>query len=177
MPRGRRVRTVNVAPKRLSVWVGINVPPIITAAAGIRVLATLNAAALALRPFTVVRSRFIFTCESDQFAAAEDPFGNMGFIVANDTASVLGVTALPDPTLNPDSDWFVYQSYAIPISHENELTGGGVFYNDSITQYSIDSKAMRKVDSGDDIAVLLANDNAGDGVRTSLLGRLLVKLH
>ena len=55
----RRTRFIRPAP-RSNVWIGLNVAPVAIAAASDVTVATFNAAALALRPFTIVRTRAFF---------------------------------------------------------------------------------------------------------------------
>ena len=58
--------------RRLTTWIGFN--PVQTdglAVAGGSAIFSLNAAALALRPFTIVRTHFEFALRSDQAGAIE----------------------------------------------------------------------------------------------------------
>ncbi len=68
--------------KRDSLW--LQFQPTITAVNGggtAVLIFTLNAAALALRPFTVVRTRFQLGMRSDQTSAAEDQVLGYGIVV------------------------------------------------------------------------------------------------
>ena len=59
--------------RRESLWLGIlEGSAALGAANSVAILNSLNAAALALTPFTVVRVRFNVALRSDQIAAAED---------------------------------------------------------------------------------------------------------
>ncbi len=53
-------------------------------------LFSLNAAALALRPFTIVRSRFMAAIRSDHAAAIEHQLGAVGLAVVSDQAVAVG---------------------------------------------------------------------------------------
>ncbi len=72
---------------------------------------SLNAIALAFRPFTVVRARLFLQIRSD-IATGGETFGvSMGFCVVSDQAVAIGVTAVPTPVTDKGSDlWFVYES-------------------------------------------------------------------
>ena len=55
----------------------------------------LSAIGLALRPFTLIRVRGIFTIASDQSAATETQVGALGVAVVSEQAASIGVTAVP----------------------------------------------------------------------------------
>ena len=101
-------------PKKTTVWIGFGVGVTALGASGRTLVGVLNAAALALRPFTILRSRQQVGLITDQESAAELPFGSLGAIVVTDTASGIGVTAISDPGTvsggDPDADWFLHQS-------------------------------------------------------------------
>ncbi len=132
----------------------------------------LNAAALALRPFTVVRTRMNWLCRSDQSAATETFIGNFGFAVVSDQAVAIGVTAMPTPATDLGSDlWFLIDQWI----GRWELVGTDV--KDNLVSQKIDSKAMRKVDIGEDIVGTVEAGIGGSGVNVLTAGRMLVKLH
>jgi len=135
-------------------------------------IASLNAAALALRPFTVVRTRLDWLCFSDQSAATENFVGNIGVAVVSDQAIAVGVTAVPTPATDLGSDlWFLHQ-----IWHGRfELVGTSI--NTDSQSKEIDSKAMRKVDEGQDMAFVVEAGIGESGLATVVAGRVLIKLH
>ncbi len=129
---------------------------------------SLTAAELAKRPFTVVRTVGSIWVKSDQKAANESPFGAMGFLVASEKAVALGVTALPDPITQEASDsWFVYQQVA---------ASGGPEEGRPFDRYDFNSKAMRKVQDGEDIAVMVTNASSTLGLQFVIKFRLLIKV-
>jgi len=135
--------------------------------------AALNAAALALRPFTIVRVRGHFHVRSDQTAASETWGCSMGYAVVSDQASAIGVTAVPTPEADRDSDlFFVYESmigrFAISSAASFVDVGRGVDF---------DSKAMRKVEQGQDMVITVETPSVvSSGVITDG-SRILIKLH
>ncbi len=142
-------------------------------AAATAVLASsLNAAALALRPFTVVRSYLECMVRSDQAAAVENQGGAIGMCVVSDQANTVGVTAVPTPSAEAGSDlWYLHRWF-----HANE-SSVATFAKDA-GFFSVDSKAMRKVEEGSDlILVAELNSTLGSGLILSCAGRILVKLH
>ena len=135
------------------------------------ILGSLNAAALALRPFTVVRTRGYMHIASDQVAAAEQQAINLGYAVVSDQASAIGITAVPTPTTDKGSDlWFVYETLMTSQELNTDLRGIGKEY---------DSRAMRKVELGQDVLVIAETEVATltNGVDLRHSARLLIKLH
>ena len=167
----RRSRFVRPAP-RTKMWIGAGVGPATIVGSTVRTVSGLTAGALLLRPFTVLRTRLIVHIESDQAIAAEANDGAFGYIVVTDTASSLGITAIPTPLLNPEADWFVFQPLSFNFLH---LSSVG-FEGNSGVQYIVDSKAMRKVGPDDDIAGIVQMRGA-DGSVITTTGRRLIQLH
>jgi len=155
--------------RRKSVWFFVS-PALQSNGGSATLIGTLNAAALALRPFTVVRSRLHIHVLSDQTAAAEVQIGAFGIAVVSDQAAAVGVTAVPIPITDLGSDlWFVHQLLmAAQMSGSiNARRGVG---------FTIDSKAMRKVAIGEDLAFVVENSSVGQGQTLLIAGRLLVKI-
>jgi len=177
---GRRLITQNRgsfaprAERRKSVWFQF-VPSEITLA-GPSVAAlffSLNAAALALRPFTVVRTRGVFGVRSDQSGASEDYSGSLGIAVVSEQASAIGVTAVPTPETDRASDlFFTYESLAGFLQRDS-----AVGMEELGKWKDIDSKAMRKVDIGQDLVVTVETSAISLGAIVHFSARMLVKLH
>jgi len=134
--------------------------------------ASLNAAALALRPFTIIRTRGVISVQSDQEVADEEGIFGMGYAVVSDDASAIGITAVPTPITDQASNlWFVYEE--IPWSWRIVTSGAGK----TVTHQAFDSKGMRKVEVGQDIVNVVENNSSAFGCEFSVDSRLLVKLH
>jgi len=163
--RGGRGRST----RRESTWLFFGPFSSTVTVAGGTLVASLNAAALAARPFTVVRMRFAVLAKSDQTAAVERAAGAIGLAVVSDQATAIGVSAIPTPITDAGSQlWFMHQMLF------SNLDAG-----DGTSLYTIDSKAMRKVEVGEDI-VAVAESGAGvfgDGMEILWGGRILVKDH
>jgi len=159
--------------KRTSVWLQWNIGSGVIAANTAVLFAGLNAAAKALRPFTIIRSHLLMAWQSDQLAATEAPLGAAGLIVVSDPSVGVGISAVPNPIDEADSDFFVYQALWTQFDFLSAIG----FQGNSGLQYKIDSKAMRKVDQNMDIAVTVTNQNATEGAIFTLMGRMLIKLH
>ena len=136
-------------------------------------LSVLDAGALALRPFTIVRTRGMVLARSDQTAASETGDLGFGLAVVSDQASAIGVTAVPTPTTDDGSDlWFVYERL---IQRYQALDATG-FGQTGLVRI-IDSRAMRKVVDGQDVVKVAETGPIGGGVTVSSYTRMLVKLH
>ncbi len=133
-------------------------------------VAVLNAAALALRPFTIVRTRLVVKLTSDQGAASETPFGAFGAIVVTEQAATAGASSIPNPSTDGDADWYVH----LPLIHSFTFGDGTGFTEDGVVQ-SIDSKAMRKVGINKQVAFMF-DMNTGVGGALFVGGRFMVKL-
>ncbi len=159
--------------RRETVWFDLAASVNSFAAAGTAALiASLNAGALALRPFTVVRTRMQWLCRSDQSAATESFFANFGLAVVSDQAVAIGVTAIPTPATDRGSDlWFVLETWPGRF----DLVGTDV--SQDLVSREIDSKAMRKVDQGQDIVFVGEAGLVQSGCAIHAVGRMLVKLH
>jgi len=160
--------------RRETVWGFLNTAVTTIAAASTAVLiGTLNAAALALRPFTIVRVRGELHGQSDQIGADELWGGSLGWAVVSDQASAIGVTAVPTPEADRGSDlFFVYESM-----YGNLAFASAVGFRETGFNRSYDSKAMRKVNGDSDIAVVLESSSSSSSFQAIHSARFLVKLH
>jgi len=171
--RFARNRTIR-PPSRTVVWLGSGLAFTNLVSGTKQVLLTLNATALALRPFTIIRTRLEITFGSDQIAGSENVQGAFGIIVVNDIAAALGPTATPGPITDTDADWFVYQGMMNTLQ---VVSGSGFNAADGNRKsYVVDSKAMRKVDLEEDIA-WISELRVAVGAVIALEGRIAIKLH
>ena len=172
MARARVVRARRFGKVGETTWIGAGIAATAVAGSVKTQISVLSAGALALRPFTVMRTRLTILFESDQIAVSERSAGGFGAIVVNDVASALGITAIPGPISDDNSPWFVYQGMLSSLLF-GDATGfiavGGI-------QYEIDSKAMRKVGSNEDINFIFENRTT-KGAIVSIEGRMLLKFH
>jgi len=157
--------------RRESMWIGL-AGIAQTIAAGTPVLySSLAARILALRPFTVVRTRGIFFIRSDQTAADESYAVSLAHCVVTAQAVAIGVTAIPTPVTDIDSDsFYVYES----ATGRFDVTGApgqfGLFG-------TFDSKAMRKVEDGFDLIGVMEPWTGFAGAVVNTTDRTLIKLH
>ena len=168
-----RNRTIHprVRSARKSLWLQFD-PITITGTQGTAFLmASLNAAALALRLFTIVRSHLEVLFLSDQAAAVEIQIGALGLAIVSEQANAVGVTAIPTPVTESGSSlWFLHKFL---FAQESRVVDVGK----PAGQWSIDSKAMRKVEVGSDLIMAVEFDFIGGsgGVQMIAGGRVLIK--
>ena len=165
------------ARRRETLWIGgVGFTQALVATTTVALVQTLNAAALALRPFTIVRTRGVISVRSDQQAASETFGASYGEAVVSDEAAAVGVTAVPTPTTDSASDlWHVYEYIVGRFQF-----GSTASFVDVGVERIIDSKAMRKVEDGQQLVTVVEGPGAGlTSSGSAILGysRLLVKLH
>jgi len=156
--------------RRLSTW--FIVAPVTTtngAAAGTNLILSLNVAALAFRPFTLVRTYLEIALQSDQAAAIERQSIAVGMAVVSDQSVAIGITALPLPVTDADSNLFYLHQFV--FGDESNLTDR----TRPQTRLSVDSKAMRKVEIGQDIVLVAEGMGLDSGWSVSVAGRFLIK--
>jgi len=159
--------------RRETEWIGILPTQTILDNAS-ALIVSLNAAALALRPFTVIRTHLEVLTQSDQSIATENYIGALGAAVVSDQAASIGVTAVPTPETDDSSDLFFVHQYMLGGFDFKDGTG---FQSGVGDRYQIDSKAMRKVNGDQDIVIVLEGATLGDGMLFTVAGRMLLKLH
>ena len=162
------------AMRRETQWFNLLEFNLTLAAGAATLISQLSATGLALRPFTVVRVRGVVGIRSDQEAASEDLTGAYGMCVVSDQAEAIGVTAIPTPITDSVSDlWFVYQ-YLIGRLQVTPA-GTGPWWSDMTI---VDSKAMRKVEEGQQLVEVVENGvQSTDGIVIAGGVRQLIKLH
>ena len=168
----RRSRVNSRSPKRMSTWVGVDLGVTIPANSAV-LIGVFNAAALALRPATVVRFRALLHVLSDQAAVTESPKGAVGAIIVSSQATTAGIASIPDPIGDPEAPWFFWEPWALQF---NFLSSVG-FDGNSGNQRVVDSKSMRKINDNEDLAIVASNSSSSEGAIVRLTGRLLLKLH
>ncbi len=91
----------------------------------------------------------------------------------SDQALAIGVTAVPTPFTDQGSDlFFLYDTITGQVSVTTDV---GVL--ELGQNKDIDSRAMRKVEEGQDVAITIENSAIANGVNLTKAGRMLLKLH
>ncbi len=161
-------------PARTKIWVdnAFTVETLSTNAKNL--IAVAGSGLLALRPYTILRTRIDLNFRTDQAAASEAPTGAYGQIVVKEVAAVIGVTAVPGPIVDTDADWYVYQGMTAPFVFGDGTSSS--WSNAAGVRYSIDSKAMRKVGTTDSDIFVFEMRSVGGG-QLNCEGRQLLQLH
>ncbi len=122
---------------------------------------------------TILRVRGLLSVKSDQDAATEQINGAFGMMIVTEQATSIGVSAIPFPvTDGGDDKWFVWQ----PFSHALEFADATGISEPAQTSYVLDSKAMRKLDDSERIAIMIENQSAAAGIRYHYLLRVLTRI-
>ncbi len=160
------------SPGRLTEWLSsADATDVIPLAANSIVLdSSLTTAELAKRPFTITRLVGSIWVQSDQNVAPEVPFGAIGLIVVMETAVTAGVASLPLPFTQAENDgWFAHQFFAAEGSASTNV-------GRPLERFSYDFRSQRKVEEGMNIAVVVQNGSATDGLNYISQFRMLIKL-
>ena len=98
-----------------------------------------------------------------------------GEIVVKDEAVAVGITAVPTPESEADSDWHVFE----PMATRFQLNTAVGFTHPTGMGMQFDSKAMRKVDVGSDLINVAEVGASGfsEGLIFRAFTRTLIKLH
>ncbi len=141
-----------------------------TIVAGTKVLLASLADPSVHGPGTIVRSRGYFGILTDQSAASEDQIGAVGMTLVSNQALTAGAAAIPGPSTDALWDgWFWWQSFA---QRMRVATAVGEFRGQV---YQIDSKAMRKLETGQALVLMVENASATNAFQISIDIRILVK--
>ncbi len=117
---------------------------------------------------TILRTRGLLQVTSDQGSAFEDQNLAFGMIVVSDPAAAVGITAVPKPGVEASDDgWFV---------HQYVMSAGASVNANDVSRLYFDSKAMRRVEEGFQIAVVAENMNGSHGLRVDFAFAILSKL-
>ena len=165
-------RPLRQGQRRATEWIAsADINAVASLGGGLSVLqsAILSSVNLDLVPSTIVRTRGFIFVQSDQAAASEQQLGAIGFSVVSEQAAAAGVASVPSPITDETSEmFFLWQPFA--FSH-----GAGTVDSQRGGMVDFDSRAMRKWQDGEAIAVVI--ENAGTfGIEFWLKFRMLVKL-
>ena len=159
--------------RRDTIWGATPTTTVTISSGGTAVLAfALDTAGLALRPFTVVRERLYWYIRSDVLTGGEFYGGALGSCVVSDEARAIGVTAVPTPITEQGSDlWMLYAQQFGRF--------GGTAVEEVGKDKDVDSRAMRKVEDGQDFITVLETGATTESISmiSVIGGRCLLKLH
>ncbi len=119
---------------------------------------------------TVRRTRGQLWISTDQAAAVEEQAGALGFVVVSDLAIAAGAASIPGPfTDGNDDGWFVWQSFFHSgTANSSGMNNGQVF--------EFDSKAMRRVEEGFGISIMIENSHSMFGLKAMISIAMLTSI-
>ena len=161
MARRRFVRSgsaLRQGQRRQTLWIAGVLTNNTLATNSVTRLGTLNAAALALRPFTIVRTRGVLFMSSDQVAVSEQQGIGYGHVVISDEAVAAGVGSQPTPESESGSDFHVYE-----WMFGSFLFGDGTGFGNEGMFKEFDSKAMRIVPPGSNLTLSIQHGTVVSG--------------
>ena len=154
-------------------WAGFHTAANVAVAANTKVLLGTFSQGVAGIDETILRTVGILQVVTDQVAANENQVGALGMIVVNDLAVAAGAASIPGPITDiADDGWFLYVPFAQLFKFSTavhwETNAGG--------QYQFDSKAKRKIQRGFQVAVMVENGSATDGLFVTAVVRQLAMI-
>ena len=111
---------------------------------------------------TLIRTRGMITVMSDApLMGTEDFVGAVGMCVVSAQAAAIGITAILTPYTDADSElWAVHQYF----TYRQIFFTAASFSHNVGAVFEFDSKAMRKVDEGSVLAIVVENGSAANGM-------------
>ena len=167
----RFTRGVGRGARRVTSWLDI---PLTTSSldGASALINSLTAEELQKRPFTIVRTYLEVLFHSDQQAANEVQNGAIGIAVVSDQALAIGVSAVPTPITDAASDMWLIHKWMMNAFTFASAVG---FEENTGRLFSIESKAMRKVNNDQDVAIVIEGHTTGEGATFTVAGRMLIK--
>jgi len=102
---------------------------------------------------------------SDQAAAMEEISGAWGAVIVTDAAAAIGITAIPGAVTDAsDDNWYLWEPFGAVLGNDPGAAGNAA---STLAMTDFDSKAMRKVESGFQIAFVVENASASTGLMFS----------
>jgi len=122
-------------------------------------------------PSTLIRIRGRVEYLTDQSASDENPIGAIGISIVKDAARAAGVGSLPIPITDAGLDMWQYHQY---LDSKFRLVSSAS--DGYVLHQEIDVKAMRKIEDGDAIVVMIEQASAV-GALIGFSARFLFLLH
>ena len=114
---------------------------------------------------TIRRTRGLVSIRSDQASAFEEITGAFGMMVVNDVALALGVTGIPGPVTEANDDgWFVWLPFSELMVGNAGASPASIFASRASMNYEFDSKAMRRVEEGFSVVMMIENEDSANGL-------------
>ena len=165
---GRRVQAVGARQRQPTNWARSTSATYVAVPAATKVLLAVITLSNPGIGETIRRTRGLISVGSDQNVAVEAQVGAYGMVVVSDLAIAAGAASIPGPiTEATDDGWFVWVPF---LKRGPSSTALEVINNE------FDSKAMRRIEEGFCVAVLVENGSATDGLLFADMVSLLTSL-
>ncbi len=135
------------------------------------IIGSFNPVASIMAHPTIVRTRGTVGVKPASFGADIGIIGAWGVGVVSDEAFAAGTASIPRPF--EDADWNGWLAWGVFIQQLEFADATGRLYN-AVTEYSVDSKAMRKIPPGNTLVEMAESQTGAFEVNMSL--RLLFLL-
>jgi len=151
-------------------WAGFANTGLITVGVSTKVLITSFSLSNPNIDETLLRHVGRLLVQSDQLAASELNIGAMGGIIVTDLAIAAGAASIPGPvTDRADDGWYLY----VPIVQNIRVADATGFSNGTAGVYDFDSKAKRKLQEGQQLAIMVENASASFAFQMAMVFRSL----
>ncbi len=95
----------------------------------------------------------------------EEISGAWGAVIVTDAAAAIGITAIPGAVTDAsDDNWYLWEPFGAVLGNDAGAVGNAA---STLAMTDFDSKAMRKVESGFQIAFVVENASASTGLAFS----------
>ena len=162
------------APRRQTDWFGVTDAGYLAVAAGAKALiasAAIDSSPGVLMGSTLVRSRGLVSVKLQTYAADLNVIGAFGMAIVSAEAAAAGIASIPGPWSNSEWDgWFVWGTWAFAYEFTTDIDR----LLPASVQIPVDSKAMRKLESGNTIVFVAESQSAAFEIVMPI--RVLVKL-
>ena len=163
-----RARVLHARKKHNNAWASLISPTFIVIPAASKVLFATFVPSNPNIDETILRTIGLFTVTSDQSAVDETQIGSVGLIVVTDLAIAAGAGSIPGPSSDSNDDgWFAHQFFA--------MTAGLVTKPDN-SFWTLLSQGRRVVQQGSQVAVMVENLHATNGLTINLQLRMLSRV-
>ena len=160
----------------MSEWASVTSGTPATLAPGVAILfASFSQASLGfLVPATLIRVRGMLYWDTNGSAHGRS-FGAVGIAVVKETARVAGIASLPSPITEASDDIWLFHHF---LQCSRALSTANGFRGDFVHSFEMDAKAMRKLEDGDAVVIVVENNVAvGSDASFNMNARFLFLNH
>ena len=171
-----RTRVISRGQRRQAAWADISLFSRLNALGGAASLGSAFTAIGLTERLTIARIRGSVSCHLDVGAALDAYTLGVGVIVVKDEALVAGIGSMPGPLSGLEQSWIWHHMFSLGPAATATTDGAQILLNQTI---ELDTKAMRKVQDGDTLAIVWegVQDNGTPTADALCSARMMVLLH